>query len=181
MPAATERLRDFCGLDQGNLMRVAAEVRKLVSSQTPGNRVASAAEVHTWMVNPENIHWGLYHVPSLRAVSDLLRHWDSLKKIPGALALIDRAKCEFGRDNLFEWPTKLANILEKAPQQLVTYIMESLLAFMLRNKTSDPFSAMELKKEKGGVIEILLWQRRYLWQLHQEYSEMFEVVCKKNN
>ena len=35
MLAATERLRDFCGLDQGNLMRIAAEVRKVIESQTP--------------------------------------------------------------------------------------------------------------------------------------------------
>ena len=37
---------------------------------------------------------------------------------------------------------------------------------------------MELKKEKGGVIEILLWQRRYFWQLYQEYFKMFEVSAK---
>ena len=93
MPAATERLRDFCGLDQGNLMRIAAEVRKLVSSQTPGNVVASAAEVHTWMTNPDNIRWGLYHVPKLRTVKDF-------NKIPEALTILDGAKCEFGREPL---------------------------------------------------------------------------------
>ena len=152
MPAATERLRDFCGLDQGNLMRIAAEVRKLVSSQTPGNVVASPVEVHTWMINPDNIRWGLYHAPSLRAVRDLLRHWDSLNKIPGALAIIDRAKCEFGRDNLFECPTKLANILEKAQQNpfLVIYIMESLLAFMLRNKKKQPILCSGTQGERWG-------------------------------
>ena len=85
MPAATERLRDFCGLDQGNLMRIAAEVRKLVS--------ISAAEVHTWMTNPDNIRWGLYHVPKLRTVKDF-------NKIPEALTILDGAKCEFGREPL---------------------------------------------------------------------------------
>ena len=58
MPAATERLRDFCGLDQGNLMRIAAEVRNLIKSENPGE-VASAVEIHTWMLNPDNIRWGL--------------------------------------------------------------------------------------------------------------------------
>ena len=64
-------LRTACRLDQGNLMRIAAEVRKLVS--------ISAAEVHTWMTNPDNIRWGLYHVPKLRTVKDFnTRHSLSL-------------------------------------------------------------------------------------------------------
>ena len=136
MPAATERLRDFCGLDQGNLMRIAAEVRKVIVSQTPGKVAASATDVHTWMTNPDNIRWGLYHVPTLRTVKDLLRNWDSLNKIPEALTILDRAKCEFGRDSLFEWPTKLNNILEKAQQNpaLIIYIMETLFTIMLRKK-----------------------------------------------
>ena len=177
MPAAVERLRDFCGLDQGNLMRIAAEVRKVIQNQTPGKVVASVADVHTWMTNPDNIRWGLYHVPKLRTVKDLLRNWDSLGKIPDALTILDRAKCEFGRESLFEWPTKLNNILEKAQQNpaLIIYIMESLLTFMLRKKAQNPFSAGDLK-DKGGAIDMLLWQRRYLVHLHQEYSKMFEVA-----
>lgn len=174
MPAATERLRDFCGLDQGNLMRIAAEVRKLIESQSPGKLAASAHDVHTWMKNPDNIRWGLYHVPTLRTVKDLLRNWDSLNKIPEALTILDRARCEFGRDSLFEWPTKLNTILEKAQQNpaLTIYIMETLLTIMLRKKAKNPFSAADLK-EKGGVVDILLWQRRYLAHLLQEYSGMF--------
>ena len=136
MPAATERLRDFCGLDQGNLMRIAAEVRKLIESESPGKLVASADEVHTWMKNPNNIRWGLYHVPTLRTVKDLLRNWESLNKIPEALTILDRARCEFGRDGLFDWPTKLNTILEKGQQNaaLIVYLMESLLTVMLRKK-----------------------------------------------
>ena len=73
-------LRTACRLDQGNLMRIAAEVRKLV-------------RVHTWMTNPDNIRWGLYHVPKLRTVKDF-------NKIPEALTILDGAKCEFGREPL---------------------------------------------------------------------------------
>ena len=151
MPAATERLRDFCGLDQGNLMRIAAAVRTLIESQSPGKVAASAAEVHTWMLNPDNIRWGLYHTPTLRTVKDLLRNWDSICKIPEALTLLDRAKCHFGRDSLFESPTKLKNILDKSQQSpvLILYIMETLLTTMMRKKAKNPFSAAGLK-EKGG-------------------------------
>ena len=180
MPAATERLRDFCGLDQGNLMRIAAEVRKLIQSQTPGRVVPTPDDVHTWMINPNNIRWGLYHVPKVRAVKDLLRNWDSVSNIPDALTILDRAKCEFGRESLFESPTKLNNILEKAQQNpaLIIYIMESLLTFMLRKQAKNPFTAGDLK-EKGGAIDMLLWQRRYLVHMHQEYSKMFDEPAAK--
>ena len=84
---------------------------------------------------------------------------------------------QIGRDSLFEWPTKLSNILEKGQQNptLVVYIMESLLTFMWRNKVKNPFSAADLK-EKGGVIDVILWQRRYLAHLYTEYSKMFQVA-----
>lgn len=178
MPAATERLRDFCGLDQGNLMRIAAEVRKLIESETPGKLAASADDVWTWMKNPDNIRWGLYHVPTLRTVKDLLRNWETLNNIPEALTILDQARCEFGRDSLFEWPTKLNNILEKAQQNptLTIYIMETLLTMMLRKKSKNPCSAADIK-EKGGTVDILLWQRRYLAHLLQEYSGMFIKVA----
>ena len=45
MPAATERLREFCGLDTGNMMRICAEVRKLIARQTAG-KVVSAPDSH---------------------------------------------------------------------------------------------------------------------------------------
>ena len=176
MPAATERLREFCGLDQGNMMRICAEVRKLIARQTPG-KVVSAPDVLTWMQNPDNIRWGIYHAPSERTVKDLLKNWDALNNIPEALTILDRAKCQFGRDSLFEFPSKLSAILEKSLQNagLTIYTMEALLALMLRNKAKNPVSAQELK-EKGGAIDILLWQRRYLAHLPQEYSKMFQVA-----
>ena len=179
LPVATERLRDFCGLDNGNLMRVAGEVRNLIEGQTPG-KVPAALDVYKWMVNPDNIRWGLYHCPSERTVKDLLKNWDAFNRIPAALTIIDQSKCEFGRDSLFEWPTKLTNILEKGQQNpiLVVYIMESLLTVMWRNKVKNPFSAADLK-EKGGAIDILLRQRRYLGHLHQEYSKMCSRFLKQ--
>ena len=177
MPAQTERLRDFCGLDQGNLMRIAAEVRKLIERQTPAKVTVSVDEVHAWMKNPDNIRWGFHHVPSLRTVKDLLRNWDTVNKMPEVLTILDRARCEFGRDSLFESVTKLNCILMKGQQNpaLITYIMEAVYTVMLRKKAKNPFSLLELQ-DKGGTVDILLWQRRYLAHLLQDYSGMFTVA-----
>ena len=92
LPASTERLRDFCGLDTGNLMRIAGEVQRHIRSQSPGNATPSAEKVHRWMIDPANIRWGLYHVPSFRAIKDMLNNWDAIKRHPAVLALIDTAK-----------------------------------------------------------------------------------------
>ena len=74
LPAATEHLHDFCGLDQVHLTHIAAEVCKLIENETPGRLAVSADDVHIWMKNPDNICWGLYHAPSLCTVQDLLRN-----------------------------------------------------------------------------------------------------------
>ena len=50
-PASIERLRDFCGLDQGNMMRIASEVRNLIKNETPGKVAASAATRHAVKVS----------------------------------------------------------------------------------------------------------------------------------
>ena len=80
LPAATERLRDFCGLDTSNLMRIAGEVQELLKDQSQGKAIPSPEKVYQWLINPDNIKWGVYHVPSLRTIKDLLKNWDALKK-----------------------------------------------------------------------------------------------------
>ena len=74
LPAATERFRDFCGLDASNLMRIAGEVQELLRSQSTGKATPSPDKVHKWMMDPANIRWGLYHVPSLRTIKDMLKN-----------------------------------------------------------------------------------------------------------
>ena len=88
------------------------------------------------MTNSDNISWGLYHRPSQRVVKDLLRNWEAISNVPATLTIMDRAKCEFGRDSLFEWPTNLNTILQKAGQNaiLTVYIMETLFTVMLRKR-----------------------------------------------
>ena len=177
LPAATERLRDFCGLDTSNLMRIAGEVQDLLRNQSPGKATPSPEQVHQWMIDPANIRWGLYHVPSLRTIKDMLKNWDSIKIHPTALALIDRAKTHFGRDNMFDFPTKLGNIMDKTHQdpQLVRYAFESLFALMMRKRNKDPLGAAEIKG-RAGEIDTILWQRRYIIQLTHDYPKMFEVA-----
>ena len=124
---------------------------------------ASPEQVHTWITNADNIKWGLYHVPSLRTVKDHLKTWDAINSVAEALTILDRAKCEFGRESLFEVPTNLNTILQKAGQTatLIVYIMESLLATMLRRNAKIPFTTGDLK-DKGATIDGLLGTRKQI-------------------
>ena len=92
------------------------------------------------------------------------------------LTILVQARCEFGRDSLFETLTKLNSILQKGQQNpiVIMYIMETLFTFMLR-KTKHPLSLAELQ-DKGGTVGILLWQRRYLAHLLQDYAGMLKVA-----
>ena len=111
------------------------------------------------MKNTDHIHWGLYHVPSLHSVKDLLRR-DAVNIIPDVLTILDQAMCEFGCDSLFEW---LNSILQKGQQNvaLIIHIMETLITFMLRRKAENRFSLADLQV-KGGIVDFLLWQHHYL-------------------
>ena len=177
LPAATERLRDFCGLDTGNLMRIAEEVQEHLRNQSTGKATPGPEKVHQWMIDPANIRWGLYHVPSLRTIKDMLKNWGAIKRNTAVLAIIDRAKTHFGRDNLFDVPSKLGFIMDKTnpDPQLVRYVFESVFALMMRKRNKDPLGAQEMRT-KAGEIESILWQRRYIIQLTRDYPKMFEVV-----
>ena len=160
MLVATEHLHDFCGLDQGSLMRIAAEVHKFIGHESPGRLAVSADDVYVWMKDPDNIRWGIYRAPSLHVVKDLLRNWDAVNKIPEALTILDRVRCEVGHDSLFETRTKLDRILQKGQQNpiLIIYIMEALFTCMLGTNSKNPFSVADLQ-DRGGMVDILLWQR----------------------
>ena len=103
LPAAVERLRDFCGLDTGNLMRIAGQVQEFLKNQSTGKALPTPEKVHEWLTDPANINWGVYHVPSLRTIMEMLKNWGRIKSNPAVLALIDRAKTHVGRDNMFDF------------------------------------------------------------------------------
>ena len=54
-------------------MRIAAEVRKVIEGQTPGEVAASAAEVHTWTINLTISVGVCVMFSTLCTIKDLLR------------------------------------------------------------------------------------------------------------
>ena len=171
LPARVERLRDFCGFDASNLMRITAQVRDLLQKKSVGRALPSPKKVHEWMTEGENIQWGLYHAPSLRTVTNMLVNWDAVKNNKTAMQIMDKARQLFGRDNLFDWPTKISVLVSKTESNQLAYVCEALFTHMQRKGLKDPVSVEELKC-KGGTVQRLLWQRRYISKMLTEFPEM---------
>ena len=175
LPARIERLRDFCGLDAGNLMRITAQVRELLQKKRLGRALPTPKQVHEWMTEGENIQWGLYHAPSLRTVTSMLANWDAVKNNRTAMQIMDKARSLFGRDNLFDWPTKISVLVAKTESNQLAYVCEALFTHMQRKGLKDPVSVEELKC-KGGTVQRLLWQRRYISKMLTEFPEMLQTT-----
>ena len=174
MPVQAERLRDFVGLGGNNLIRIVAQVRGLLTRKSTGKKQAAPQEVHTWLLHPGNVNWGLFHVPSLRTVTELLRNWDTICANPTVSAIMDKALHVFGRDNLFDMPSKVGKLINKSPDAAsLKYLCEYLYAHMLRKNCKDPFSAAELES-KHGMVAVILWLRRYIVQVTTQFPEMFQ-------
>ena len=57
MSARVERLRDFVGLENSNLLRIVSRAADLVQSETVSQRKPSAEKVQEWL--EENVKWGV--------------------------------------------------------------------------------------------------------------------------
>ena len=102
LPAAVERLLDFCGLAANNLMKLCSAVRDLLQQQSLGKVRPLPPEVLKWMLDPDHIRWGIFRIPSVRTVTANLGSWDAISSNKTALMICDKAHNCFGRGNLFD-------------------------------------------------------------------------------
>ena len=61
MTARVERLRDFVGLENANLLRIVARAAELVGDQTAAGRKPSPEKVQQWL--QQHVKWGLLRCP----------------------------------------------------------------------------------------------------------------------
>ena len=169
MSAKVERLRDFVGLENTNMMRIVAKAAHIVTSSLVSGKKASAAAVHTWM--DQNIRWGAFQRPDVATVERHMRNWAAIQKCQRALALIEAALQRWGRNNLLDWPTKVQIIVQKSDAHSLLYVIEVFYTQMWRKNTTDPYGAAELKR----IIPELLWVRSYVRAFVQKYSEAFKA------
>ena len=166
MMAGVERLRDFVGLENANLLRIVSRAMDFVMAQTPAGRKPPPEKVQAWL--QQHVKWGLLHCPDTPTVKRHMDNWAALQKCPAALDLIEAAVNRWGRDNLLDWPTKLGIIVKKTDATSLGYVVESLYARMWRLGQKDPYSAIAL----GEVISEILWGKAYMAALFRKYPAL---------
>ena len=117
--------------------------------------------------------WGLYHQPTEKTVKKLMANADAVLGNPLVSEIVDRARIEFGRDNLFDFPAKLNTLVRRvASAGDLVFVARWILAQMLDKRVKDPFSDRELDG-KIGVVAQCQWQRSYVAHLLQEHAAIF--------
>jgi hypothetical protein len=169
MSAKVERLREFVGLENINLMRIVTAVAEFVKAQLVSGRKANAEIVHIWLA--ANVRWGVFNCPDVSTVERHMVNWGAIQKNERAVQLIETAVQRWGRNNLLDWPTKLALIVSKTDPTTICYVIEALYTHMWRKNTPDPYGVVELKR----VITEILWVRTYIGIVMRAYPEVFKT------
>ena len=175
MSSRVERLRDFVGLENLNLLRIVARAAEVVQAATAAQKKPSPEEVQKWL--QDNVKWGALHCPDTKTVKRHLDNWAAILKCPSALNLIEAAVNRWGRDNLLDWPTKLGLIVQKTDSATLAYVVEALYARMWRMKQKDPYACSAL----GDAISEILWARHYVTALLCTYPAVFNTGCNSDS
>jgi hypothetical protein len=174
MTARVERLRDFVGLDNVNLLRIVARAADLVCDQTAAGKKPSPEKVQQWL--QQHVKWGLLHCPDTKTVKRHMDNWAAIQKCPAAMNLIEAAGNRWGRDNLLDWPTKLGIIVQKTDLTSLGYVVESLYTRMWRTGQKDPYSSIAL----GDAISEILWAKTYVASFLRKYPEVLNTCCNSD-
>ena len=105
LSAKAERLRQFVGLENTNHTRIVAKATDIVKMKLGGNKKADAASVRKWMV--DNVRWGAFERPDVQTVARHMTNWAAISKQKVVVQLMEAAVQRWGRNNLFDYPTKM--------------------------------------------------------------------------
>ena len=168
MSAKVERLRDFVGLENCNLLRIVAKTADIVKTKLGQNKKANAELVHKWLVT--NVTWGTFGCPDVNTVQRHLTNWAAIEKNKNVVQHIESAVQRWGRNNLLDWPTKLQIVVTRTDASSIGYVVEALFCHLWRKNTADPYGAKEL----GTVIGQILWVRSYEKSFVKAYPAVFQ-------
>ena len=150
------------------MMRIVAATADIQRSKHVDGKKTKPGVVHMWLV--DNVRWGAYSCPDVHAVNRHMNNWGAIEKNAKALEVIDSAMQRWGRNNLLDWPTKLAAIVSRSDASSLRYVVEALYTHMRRKNTPDPYGVNELKR----IITDILWARTYVRSMARQYVLLFK-------
>jgi len=149
-------------------MRIVAQATAILRKKAASGKVTKDM-VRKWLV--DNVKWGIHHVPDTKTVENHMRNWEKIQKDPRALQLIEAAKSRWGRENLLDYPTKLAKIVTRSEASSLCFLIESLFSQMWRSHQKDPYGGKEL----ASVIPAILWTRTYFKGFLSQFPELLKT------
>ena len=162
---ANEMLRELFGLSGIVLINLVMEVRDMLGRRTSGKKDATAIAEHL-----ATLRWyDMKRCPKKDTCESYLHIGGMLRRAPRAQVAIEIAAVKYGRDTIFDEPSKLLLFVQKALNVAdFEFMMEGLLVNMIRTNNADRQSVAELKS-KAGDPAFWLFIRRYFLHLERQY------------
>ena len=162
---ANEMLRELFGLSGIVLINLVMEVRDMLGRRTSGKKDATAIAEHL-----ATLRWyDMKRCPKKDTCESYLHIGGMLRRASRAQVAIEIAAVKYGRDTIFDEPSKLLLFVQKSLNiQDFEFMMEGLLVNMIRTGNADRQSVAELKS-KAGDPAFWLFIRRYFHHLERQY------------
>ena len=162
---ANEMLRELFGLSGVVLINLVQEVKEMLGRRDAGKKDANAIAEHL-----ATLKWyDAKRCPKKDTVEHYLTIGGMLRRAPRAQVALEMASARFGRDTVFDEPTKLLLFVQKSANAAeLEFLMEGLLVGMIRSNNMDRQSVQELKN-RAGEPAALLFIRRYFLHLERQY------------
>ena len=136
MSAGIETLRQHCGLEHMNVMKIVAAAAGFVRRSLASGKKATADLVRQYLV--DSVNWGAASCPDTAMVHRHMTNWATIEKSRKAKRYIEAATFKYGRGNMLDYPTKLSVIVGKTDPASIGFVVESLFVDMCRKGPCGP-------------------------------------------
>ena len=162
---SSEMFREFFGLTGAALINLIVDVRDMLSRRTSATADPASIAAHL-----NTLRWyDKKRCPKKDTVEQLVNIGTMLRRSPRAQLCLEMASAKYGRDTIFDEPTKLLLMVQRSANPAdFEFVVEGLYVQMLRTENVDRQSVAELKA-KAGEVSTLLFLRRYLLHLERTY------------
>ena len=165
----SEVAREYFGLECNNLITLVVQVKEILMNGTARpSKSDLPGEIVKYIRENLRFH-DQKRMPSKETVEALLQISSVISKSARIQAILQTAKVAFGRDAIFEEPSKIKLMIQRtASTNELEFLVEALYCHMVRSKNTDKLSTSELSS-KAGEIATWLFVRRYFQFLLRKY------------
>ena len=113
-------------------MNVCRQLRHMVqpTGAAPAGAVDFPKHVRSWL-SRGGVKRGMFRQPGAQRIKHLLAAGDAVNSCPALVTIEDAARANSGRDNFFEFPSKIIYLVEHCHRDGLPFMARSVYANML--------------------------------------------------